>query len=249
VGSVWLLPFVKLHGTRLKLLAGALSSETANSPASAPAAATVAMQGGFGSTTPTAAPAAGTAPAAGGVGVEKGPLEQLLDRLMLVSKWCWDLDTAAKLQQELLPQLHQHIGQLADAADASSHSHSQQQQLLGELCVALQQHWRSQDAPSAGVTHTQNSSGASRTDTAAIAAAAEGTVTTHPSTAADSGGSTAHASTSKEATAALTTGLREAVVLLVDDCAAALSFCNGCGKEPLGPAIYSLAKGMLLLGR
>jgi hypothetical protein len=166
----------------------------------------------------THAAAAAAAAAGGDVEVSKGSLEQLLDRLVLVCRWCWDLDTAAKLQQELLPQLQQHLAQLFES---SSHSQQQQQQIMGELQWALQQHWQFEDAGTASTG--LNTAIAGRTSAATTPVPAD------------------HAS--------CIAGLREAVVLLVDDCAAALSFCNACCKEPLGPALYSLARGMTMLGR
>jgi hypothetical protein len=100
-----------------------------------------------------------------------------------------------------------------------------QQQKLSVLCNALQQHWRSEGVVAAAAA-------------AALPAAELGSGSSSQGTPRRSGRRDSGVGVWKEA-----------VVLLVEDCVAALRFCNSCCTRPLGPACYSLARGLFRLGR
>jgi hypothetical protein len=206
-----LLPLVKLHGTRLKLLACLMG------PAAAGA--------GIGGLQAAAAAAA----AAGG---SQGVLDRLLRELDLLSKWCWNTAAGDRLRQDLLPELRQQL-QIDAAACGRLEQQQEQQQKLVKLRNDLQKHWQWDDAdhapgkctPGAGAMASDGLGGSQRTDGSGAT----------PRRSGRGGLDVAK--------------WQEAVTMLVDDCIAALSFCNSCCVRPLGPACYSLAKGLFLLGR
>ena len=220
-----LLPFVKLHGTRLKLLATLVGPAAAAAAAARGDSSTASGLGSAGADVPTtAAGAAGgiTAAAAG-----KGALVWLVDQLQLLSRWCFDPSTAAKLNQELLPALQQELQAAAAVVGVLQHQQDQQQK-LSVLCNALQQHWRFQ-----GVVAPTAAAAAAALPAAELGSGSSSQGTPRRSGRRDSG-----------------VGVwKDAVVLLVEDCVAALRFCNSFCTRPLGPACYSLARGLFRLGR
>lgn len=224
-----LLPYVRLHGTRLKLLAG-LVGPAAAAQAAAVAAVTspdgcnVDARGAAAAAANQASTAAaGSADAEPTVGrASEGVMVQLLELLELLSLWCFDLDRALKLQQELLPQLRRQLDEQA----ALTGQEQQQQQQLVRLYQELAQQWHWEDAPSPAAFGARQ----------AEAAAAEADAAQHSSRQADGA-------------AVSLWPWQQAVSLLVDDCCAALSFCSSCCVRPLGPACYSHARGLFRLGR
>jgi hypothetical protein len=159
-------------------------------------------------------------------------LDSLLRELELLSKWCWDAPAGDRLRKDLLPELRL---QLQTAAAICGHLEQQQkqQQKLAKLRSDLQKLWQWDDAdyapggciPGAGAMASDVLGGSQRTE--------------------GSG-----ATPRRSGRGGLDVGKwQEAVTMLVDDCIGALSFCNSCCVRPLGPACYSLAKGLSLLGR
>jgi hypothetical protein len=114
-GAAYLQPFVRLHGLRLKLLAGGVVGST---------------RVGATSAEPTAAAAA-----AGVQGVEVGSsagvLDELLGVLQLVGQWCFDPAAEAQLQP-LLQQLIQQQQQVRPSVGEQDATLQQLQQLLQE---------------------------------------------------------------------------------------------------------------------
>jgi hypothetical protein len=168
----------------------------------------------------------------------KPALEQLLEDLELLSRWCWDASTGAKLRQELLPELRRQL-QVAAAVEGVQEHQQEQQHKLEKLRSDLQQQWQLEDA----------------------ATAAGGVVSQPPAGDAPGGPAARRSSSSGGGGSQNTTPRRssrrghdlvqwqEAVVLLVQDCVAALSFCSSCCTRLLAPACYSLAQGLFRLGR
>lgn len=153
-------------------------------------------------------------------------LESLLEELELLSKWCWDAPVAERLQKDLLPELRQQL-QIDAAVSGHLEQQQEQQQKLTKLRSDLQKHWQWDDAD-----HAPGGSMASDVPGGLQRAGSSGAT---PRRSSRGGLDVAK--------------WHEAVTVLVDDCIAALSFCNGCCVRPLGPACYSLAKGLFLLGR
>jgi hypothetical protein len=124
-------------------------------------------------------------------------------------------------EPQLALQLQQqHLPQLQQALAAAGCTTEQGQQLLtGVLQPALRQHWQAQDTAGSQLS----------LDTAAAVAAAPGT-----------------AATGMPGQLQL---WLEAVLLLVEDSCTALRFAQDCYSKPLGPACYSLARGLYRLGR
>ena len=162
----------------------------------------------------------GGAEAAGGVGAS-GSLAGLLQLLEPLAAWCFDVSTATRLQRELLPQLRQQLVMPAAAAAANI---TPQQELFRQLCEALQTQWQRQDT----------------------AVSAQAGPVVECISAQGSGSPKVLSEGGPGGRLAL---WQEAVSLVAEDSISALSFCNAACTRPLGPACYSLARGLCMLGR
>lgn len=221
-GAAKLLPYVKLHGLRLKLLAAAVgraaarSSTASGAPVNSSVKRCIAAADPDGHLSSGVAQSGEEAPMAAmtehpGQGQD---LKDLLALLESVGSCCFDLHTAKTLDQGVLPQLRSQMLALCKTAQPQK-----QQQLLMLLRQALQQQWRLEDA----------AAGSAQILPAAVINSAQQVDT--------------------QGQGKVLSLVQKAVAVLVEDSTAALRYCNACYKEPLGPACYSLAKGMFDLGR